>query len=207
MVSTPPSIEEAERRLASLPSLKSTLVGVIIGIGISIFAQLILKPFSYQSYQVGNNITLVTYFGNQKVGEITPFLYYFGIVAGLFLSLVAWWLVQKRVTGITGIAVKEVPHGMDHSKLEGYVEKLDRYLDDKLRLHGYELQNYQTQAGEFVRAVRFRDGEDDLLKMKVKPYVVTVEAPIKTDSIQAARTVITYINTMEPSKPDSPAIF
>ena len=201
----PPSIDEAERRFASLPSLKSTLVGIIVGIAISIFAQLILKPVSFGSYQTVNGTILVTYFGNQQVGTIAPFVYYVLAIIGLVASLFVWWFVQKRLTGLTGVAVTPVTHGVGPSGLEAYVAKLDKYLDEKLKLHGYELQNYQTEQGEFVRAVRFRESADDLLTLRVKPYVVDVKADITGDSIQAGKTVITYINTMPrlaPAVPD-----
>lgn len=168
------------------------------------FAQLILKPFSYGSYKSGNSTILVTYFGNQQVGNIDAGTYYALVIVGLLTSLFVWWFVQKKLTGLTGVAVTPVHHGVGPSGLEAYVGKLDKYLDEKLKLHGYELKNYQTEQGEFVRAVRFRESEDDLLTLRVKPYVVDVKADMTGNSIQAGKTIITYINTMPRLAPAVP---
>src|SRR5690348_17297504 len=110
---TRPTIEEAERRLANLPSLKATLVGIIIGIGISVFAQLILKPYSFQSRNTVNGTVLVTYFGSQQAGEIAATTYYFFVLVGLVGCVFVWWFVQKRLTGLSGKATKTIEHGTD----------------------------------------------------------------------------------------------
>jgi hypothetical protein len=97
-----PSTVEAQERLAKIPTLRATFIGLVFGILLSLVAQLFLKPISVLP-GAGGNYTV--YAGSQVIWTGSAGSYYFE--GGLFfaVALIAVWFLQKRLTVGTGLTL------------------------------------------------------------------------------------------------------
>jgi len=63
------TVEEAEKLQAQKPSMKATFLGLIMGIGLALIAQLFLKPLEVRQEHAGN---FTIYLGNQPIANYSP---------------------------------------------------------------------------------------------------------------------------------------
>lgn len=201
----PTTAEEAQRRLETLPStLRATFVGVLMGIGISIVSELALKPIIVNPNAYGN---YTVYLGGSQTSTISPVGYYLILSVAMAGIIIFSFLVYKKVIGLSGVTVNTISHGIDAAGLEAYVARLDKYLEEKLTMYGYDWTKHQNEDGNFVRGVFSKKEDVDLVTVKIKQFELTVESEIDPTSNRAALDAIKWINEMQSKKRDSAAIF
>jgi len=187
------TLKEAEGRLERLPTLRAYLIGTVMGIVLSLVAQLILKPISIGSDFYGN-FTVIS--GNRIVEVIPPGTYYVEVAFALAGGILLWWFLQKWfVVGVRGDTWDKITHGVNETGLSSFVTKLSENLD-KLKLQGYETHPHPGERGTFHFDVESTyEGDDVTVHLTIEPYVALIEAKASDrDSLELARLVIATLN-------------
>jgi hypothetical protein len=188
-----PTLSEAEDRLAKLPTLRAYVIGTVMGIALSLIAQLILKPISIGSDFYGN-FTIMS--GNRIVGVIPPATYYLEVGFALVGGILLWWFLQKWfVVGVRGDTLDKITHGVSETGLSSFVTKLSVNLD-KLKLQGYETHPHPGERGTFHFNIQSTYEDDDVnVHLTIEPYVALIEAKASDrESLGLAKLVIATLN-------------
>jgi hypothetical protein len=189
--------KEAENRLAGLPTRRAYLIGTVMGIALSLVAQLLLKPISIGSDTYGN-YTIRS--GDRVVSTVPPTTYFVLAILGLGVAIVAWWFLQRWLAGVTGWTNDKVHHGVGEAGLSSFVSQLTSSLE-KLKIHGFETHSHPGDPGTFELALVSTYDEDDNVRLKVEPFVALVEARAGDRlSLEGARMAIACIRELEVNK-------
>jgi len=187
------SAKEAENRLAGLPTRRAYLIGTVMGVALALVAQLLVKPLSVGSDSFGN-YTIKS--GDRVVATVPPVTYYAEVIVGLAAAIIAWWLLQRWLAGVTGWTSDEVHHGFGESGLSSFVEKLHSSLD-KLKIHGFETHAHPGDPGTFELAMQSTYDDEDNVRIKIKPFSANVEAKAGDRvSLEGARMAIACIREL-----------
>jgi hypothetical protein len=189
--------KEAENRLAGLPTRRAYLIGTVMGIALSLVAQLLLKPLSVGSDYLGN----YTIKSGDRVVSVTPVINYYALaIFGLAAAIFAWWFLQRWLAGVTGWTSDKVHHGVGATGLSSFVSQLTSSLE-KLKIHGFETHSHPGDPGTFELALVSTYDEDDNVRLTIEPFVALVEARAGDRlSLEGARMAIACVRELAVDK-------
>jgi hypothetical protein len=152
-------IRETSSYLSKMNETKMFLIGLILGIVISVVTQILLLPLSYQP-QIGQNTTLITIsYGNYILTENTPLNNFVFFVFLMFLIIIflTWNYIIRKIYGIPQIVEISRPH---NKKPKVLAEELKERLKKIIELNGldYKVKSKLLNGNYFVFLY---NGEDD----------------------------------------------
>jgi hypothetical protein len=131
------SLAETKRQLERLPELRSLIFGLVMGIVLSVFAQLLLKPLN----TMPENSTLVLYYGGARLFQIGTTLYVIVFGAALCGALYAGNMGYHRLRGLHTHSFEKYSHTEPIDTLARAIKKELSELSD---LRGLDCSSSKT---------------------------------------------------------------
>jgi len=180
-------LEKSESSILKLKDLKNYFFGMILGIFLSIFTQLLLKPFDYKVIGIVGNQTIVNItYGSESI-QTTNITFLISI--SLILGFIAWlgWNELKKHHDIPDKEQCIITHNKSPSDTLRILKKI---LKDIIDMLGYT----ESPSGDERKVISEKidngfllyfdgDEKDNCISFEIKPKFIIVKWVVAEDSI------------------------
>jgi hypothetical protein len=177
------TIEEAEQRLGHRAEVKALLLGLIIGIVVSFFVQLAMRPIQTI---VHDNMIEVTMGQSPPLMTIELGQFYMIMAGALILCLVIAYSYMTQFYGLKDTIEVAFEH---QGKKEDVAIKLTPACESLGKIHGYRVTPSYTDTGDFRCAFTPAGSNAPTLSVTTYDSQIKMEARIDARAIALARTL------------------